>query len=64
MRKLSTFILNKHQANLLPRNKAISDQKLTMLIEERFTSTNSVSFDRKYADKIRVFVKGGDGGNG
>jgi len=35
-----------------------------MLIEERFTSTNSVSFDRKYADKIRVFVKGGDGGNG
>jgi GTP-binding protein len=40
------------------------DQKLTMMIEERFATSNSVDFDRKYADRLRVYVKAGNGGNG
>ena len=35
-----------------------------MIIEDQFTNANSVDFDRKYADKLRVYVKAGKGGNG
>ena len=35
-----------------------------MLIEERFVNKNVVEYDQKYADKLRVYVKGGKGGNG
>ena len=39
-------------------------ETLTMLIEERFVNKNAVEYDQKYADKLRVYVKGGKGGNG
>lgn len=39
-------------------------EKLTMMIEDRFVNKNSIEYDQKYADKIRVYVKGGKGGNG
>ena len=35
-----------------------------MLIEERYTQSNLYQYDQKYSDRIRVFVKGGRGGNG
>lgn len=40
------------------------DEKLTMMIEERFTTTNTSEYDQKYADRLRVYVQGGKGGNG
>lgn len=35
-----------------------------MLIEDRFTKRNVTEYDQKYADKLRVYVSGGKGGNG
>jgi GTPase len=41
-----------------------TQQKLTMMVEERFSKANSYEYDQKYADKLRVYVTGGKGGNG
>ena len=52
------------EAKIDPPHKLTAEDTLTMLIEERYTQANLYQHDQKYSDRVRIFVKGGKGGNG